>query len=97
MKIVVINDLSLNVNLFNANIVLAVTRTFLLMELALENSVTLSESNIALMLFRLPSSGFPFRFGVNTVDSIPLLNFSWKNSLDNSYFSLFAMSLSMRL
>ena len=92
LKIVVINVLSLNVYLFRFNMVIAMNRTFGDILFSLQNLLTISGSISLEIDFKTPSSWFPFRLGVKMVESTSRVNLSWKNFLDNSYFSLFRFS-----
>ena len=82
---VVINDLSLNVNLSRLIIVAVMNKTFGLMEWSLQKCLTNVEFTVSLISFMFPLSGFPFRLGVKTVDSKPSLNLFLKNFSETSF------------
>ena len=97
LKMVVISVLSLNVYLLRFNIVVAMNKTFGVILFVLQNSLIKSGLIFLEIDFKVPSSKFPFKLGVKTVESISWDSLSWKNFLDDSYFSLFSFSFSIRL
>ena len=90
MNIVVINDLSLNVNLLRLKSVAAINKTFELIEWSLQNSLTKLELIWSETSLIFPISGLPFIFGVKTVDSMSWPNCFLKNFSETSLTEVFS-------
>ena len=93
---VVNNVLSLNVYLFNVNIVLAMNNMFGEILFSAQNSFINCESIFSEMDSNLPISSSLFKSGVRTVDSTSFDSCSWKYFSLATYSSLSLPSFSIR-